>query len=233
MNDNSTPHFKDDRVPRVLDGSFINDEYEEPIQIEYRYSSQTGFDISTRIQNHGYYLSGQKYFDVMSELLDQLPVSSKIIIRHSVMVYKMNKKEIVELEEHLHPYKIRNSATVVYQVKLFYDGIDYQTHPTTEFGGTGGTRGGALEELRSLIDGKFILGVCYFCQYLVGHNPYGGTDYRHDQLYCFRDTPDVFRELEKRYPQTKELEELLSAGTANVSSLHGCSSFSYQARPRP
>ena len=233
MHQNNISSLKDERVARLLVGLFINADYEEPIQIEYRYDSRTGFNIFTRIQNRDYYLSGNRYFDVMSELLDQLPASSKIIIHHRVFLHKEGKKEIVELEEHLYPYEIRNTATVMYQIKFSYQGKVYETHPSSEFGGSSGTRGGVLEELRSMIDGNFVLGVCYFCRYLVDVNMYGGTDYRHDQLYCFRDKQDALIEIEKKYPRLFGLEDLVNTGTANMSSLHGCASFSYQAKPRP
>jgi hypothetical protein len=233
MNQSSMLVSKDNRVPRLLIGHYIDNGYEELIQIEYRYASQTGFDISTRIQNHDYHLSGKKYFDVISELLDKLPISCKIIIHHHLVMQTGDKKEIVELDEHLHPYDVRNAATVLYQISLFYGGKIYETNLSSGFGGTGGTRGGALEELRNLIGNGFILNICYFCKYLIDVNKYGGTDYRHDQLYCLRDNPDVLTKIESLYPQLDDADDLLNIGTANMSALHSCSSFSYQTKPRP
>jgi hypothetical protein len=233
MNQNHMRDSEDRRVPRLLVGQFHNLDLNEPIQIEYRYVPNVGFDLFTRIQNHDYSLSGAKYFDVMSELLDQLPLSSKIVIQHWVMIHAAEKREIVGLEEHMYPYEVRNAATVVYQLKLTYQGTAYETHRSTAFGGSGGTLGGVLEELRRIMGQDFVLGICYFCEKLIDINTFGGTDYRHDQLYCLRDTPQALAEIGRSYPKLRDQESLVSVGTRDMSALHGCSAFSYAGTPRP
>jgi hypothetical protein len=103
--------------------------------------------------------------------------------------------------------------------------VYYETQKHTSFGA-------AAEELRELV-AKLRLHICYFCKNLIEYNEYGGTDYRHDQLYCLRDSPEILAKIMKAYPKLKGYEQLLAQGIPDMDAIHSCSAFVYSKSPRP
>jgi hypothetical protein len=225
----------DKRVARKLLGYYVDGDHREIIQIEYRYSAGNGFTLFTRIQNQDYSFEDKKFFGAMSELLDRLPITSVIVIIHHVIVSHNGESEIVALEEWLRPYKIRNTGTVLYQLKFPFENDFIETEQYTEFGGFFGNHNysSPAEELRARLGGDVHLRACYYCRYLVDYNDYGGTDYRHDQLYCFRDAPEALGKFEETRPKQDGREQWLSQGTPDMDALHSCSAFVYRKTPRP
>jgi hypothetical protein len=93
--------------------------------------------------------------------------------------------------------------------------------------------GSAAEHLRRSLGDEIQLKICYCCKYLIEYNDFGGTDYRHDQLYCFRDNPETLDELMKAYPILRNHQSLLTRGTPDMDALHSCEAFVYRETPRP
>lgn len=221
-----TGNHNDNRVGRYLFGKYQDGDYEEPMILEYRYLYNKGFDISTHIKNKEYRPFGTKFFDAMADLLDQVPLTASVTFWHSLFVAHKGIKKRVDLEEWLFPYDIRGTGTVLYKLRLPFDETYIETQRHTSFGK-------AAEELRGQLGDDRHLLACYYCQYLVEYNEYGGTDYRHDQLYCFRDSRETLAELMKSYPKLYGKEQLLSHGTPDMDALHTCSTFAYRSSPRP
>lgn len=215
-----------EQTARQLFGYYLTNNYKEFIQIEYRYAANVGFDLFTRIQNRDYRFQSNKFFDALSMLLDQLPNTSSIIIQHKVLLSHKKTSTIVALEEWLFPFEVKGSGTVVYKLKLLINRSNIETKKHLDFGS-------AAEELRRQLAPHGQLSICYYCKYLVEYNEYGGTDYRHDQLYCFRDNAQTLNLLMKSYPKLSGCETLLSEGLPNVDSMHSCSAFVYSPVPRP
>lgn len=84
-----------------------------------------------------------------------------------------------------------------------------------------------MEELSLELNelGKNLI-ICYFCKFLIDENQYGGTDYRMDRLYCFKDvSPEIFKEVSEQYPFLIKFRPLLEEALPDVSALHACASF--------
>jgi hypothetical protein len=223
---------EDTRVARQLLGHFIDGDYKEIINIEYRYAFNSNFALYTRIHGHEYQITDHKFFGALAELLDQLPITSAIMIPHQIIVLHNGSEEIARLEEWLYPFE-EPTSTVVYQLKLFVSDGFVETPRYTDFGYAVTDFGSAAEYLRKLLGDETRPEICYYCKYLVEYNDFGGTDYRHDQLYCFRDSPETLNELMKVYPTLKGLESLLAQGTPDMDALHSCAAFTYRETPRP
>ena len=129
------------------------------------------------------------------------------------------------LEEWLYSYDIKNTGTVLYKLRLKVDDKIYETEPSTDFGGTQGGTGGALVQLQNLTQNELEMPVCYFCDLLIEYNEFGGTDYRHDQLYCFRGKAQLLDEINKVYPHLYGQEDILQQATQHLSALHSCDAF--------
>ena len=229
---------EDSRVARQLLGYFVNGAYKGIVQIDYRYTrtaKSSVFDIYTRIQGRDYHVTRHSFFGAIADLLDQLPVTSAVMIPHRIVILRNGKDEdTATLEEWLYPYEDRGIGdTVVYQLKLLVGDSSIETPRRTEHGYLVTDFGNAAEHLRRLLGDAIRLKICYFCRYLIEYNDYGGTDYRHDQLYCFRDSLDVLDELMKTYPILRGRESLLARGTPDMDALHSCAAFTYRETPRP
>ncbi len=233
----ATQQQKDTRVARRYLGYFLDGDYKENIQLEYRYAQyprNSEFNLYTRIQDRDYQITDFKFFAALAELLDQLPITSAIVIPHRIMLLRNHSKEITTLEEWLYPFGNREAGgTVVYQLKLLAGDTWIETPRYTEFGYEVTDFGQAAEALRKRLGGEIQPQICYFCKYLVEYNDFGGTDYRHDQLYCFRDSPETLEELMMVYPILRKHESLLIRGTPNMDALHSCPAFIYRGTPRP
>ncbi len=217
----------------LLKGHFVGPEGREPIQIEYRFLDHESCEIYTVIKGRVFHAREKKFFSVISDLLDTLPPNSSIVISHTIPIKNKGKtREFALLEEWLYPYHIKNSDTVVYKLKLTVDNVVYETKPNTAFGGSQGVDGGVLEQLRNLTQGKVDIQVCYFCKFLIEYNEYGGTDYRHDQLYCFRERPALLHKIDEVYPRLKGQEDILGQTVHNISALHSCDAFELNPKPR-
>ncbi len=227
----------DGRVARQFLGYFIEDEYKEIVQIEYRYTPGGGFDLCTHIRGRDYRITEHKFFSAMAELLDRLPLTSTLVISHQiVMAYPDSAEEKATLEEWLFPFGgEKPTGTVVYQLKLLAGGRRIETSRYTSSGYPVTDFGAAAEELRRNMGSDIRPKICYFCKYLIEYNDFGGTDYRHDQLYCFRDSPETLVELMKMHPDLRNLrtsESLLTQGTPDMDAVHSCSAFIYRDTPR-
>jgi len=229
----------DRRVARRLLGYFIEGDYKEVVQIEYRYSpaeQRPEFEIYTRIRGQEYRFKAYHFFYALADLLDQLPMTSAIMIPHSIVISRNGVDEIATLEEWLYPYDLREKDRIVYQLKLFLSDRHIETpkrhhgYPVTAFGN-------AAELLRKELGSEVRLQICYFCRYLVDYEENGGTDDRHDLLYCMRDAfrsgPDALDEILKAYPTARSRKPLIEKGTPDMDALHGCSAFEYRETPRP
>lgn len=227
------------QIPRRYLGYFIDGDYKEPIQIEYRYAVGSEFRFYTRIKSQDYRIADGKFFGALAALLDKLPETSAIVLPHQVVALSDISEEIVILEEWLYPYKVRDSDTIVYQLKLLHNSQCIETPRYTDAGYAVTDFGSAAEMLRKRIGKGLQLKICYFCQYLIGEAFYGGTDYRHDQLYCMRDRLEEFDELDKLLntlpnpkSQRDEILSLLMWCTSNMDALHSCSAFVYREASR-
>ena len=215
------------QVARHHVGYYINDGYREVIQVEYRYGQYVGFMFRVKIQNKEYKSESAKYFDALSNILDQLPLTSAIVLFHKVIIVSEDSHMISDLEEWLYPYSVRDSGTVVYKLRLYIDQKRIETQKHLDFGN-------AAEDLRTQLGPSYKLQACYFCKYLIEYNEFGGTDYRHDQTYCFRDHLEDYEFLMLYYPNLYGKESLLGLkGIPNMDALHSCSSFTYRVEPRP
>jgi hypothetical protein len=218
----------DAQVARLLDGYFIDGDYRESIQIEYRYEHNNRnnvFSFYTSIRQIVYQEVDYKFFGGLALILDQLPETSAIMIPHRVSILRENIKSVVVLEEWLYPFK-EPTGTVVYQLKLLIKDNPIETKRHFAFGS-------AAEELRKRLADDIRICICYFCKNLVEYNESGGTDYRHDQLYCFRDNEVTLHELLKVYPKLRGYESLLMQGTPDMDAIHSCAAFVYRESPRP
>ena len=202
-------------------------QYKESIYLEYRHAINGGFTLYTRIRGYDYHVTDIKFFYVLAKLLDQLPLTSAIVIPHQIGILHNNSEEAVTLEEWLFPFGERDTNTVVYQLKFMTGSRHIETARYE------GDFGAVSEDLRKRINGEFQLKVCYFCKYLVEYSDFGGTDYRHDQLYCFRDAPQVLDKLMQLYPVLRNHESLLKEGTPDMDAIHSCAAFTYREQPRP
>ncbi len=126
----------DGRVARQFLGYFIEDEYKEIVQIEYRYTPGGGFDLCTHIRGRDYRITEHKFFSAMAELLDRLPLTSTLVISHQiVMAYPDSAEEKATLEEWLFPFGgEKPTGTVVYQLKLLAGGRRIETSRYTSSG---------------------------------------------------------------------------------------------------
>jgi len=113
----------------------------------------------------------------------------------------------------------------MYKLRLALSKSPVETQRHTTFGK-------AAEEFRRILGNELHLHVCYYCKFLVEYNEYGGTDYRHDQLYCLRDNSAYLDEIMQAYPRLRGHEPLLSYGTPEMDALHSCSAFAYRNLPR-
>jgi hypothetical protein len=228
------------RVARRLLGYFIDGDYREVVQIEYRYSpclDRPEFDLLTCIRGKEYFFTEYHFFIALAELLDQLPLTSAIMIPHRIVVLRSNIEEIAMLEEWLYPYEIRDGGdTVVYQLKLDLGDRRIETPKRHESGYLEVAFDAAAERLRSELGSEIQLRVCHFCKYLVDYEENGGSDARHDLLYClrdsFKDNPEAVDELLKAHPSWRSRKPLVAGGTPDMDALHSCSAFVYRETPR-
>lgn len=231
---------EDKRVARKLLGYFIDGDYKEVVQIEYRYApckQRAEFDLYTRIRGQEYDLTNYHFFGTLADLLDQLPLTSAIVIPHHVVISRNDAEEITTLEEWLYPYEMRDTGgTVVYQLKLFVGDRCIETPKRKESGYLVIDFLSAAELLRRELGSEIQLRICHFCKYLVDYEENGGSDGRHDLLYClrdsFKDNPEAVDELIKAYPSWRTRKPLVAKGTPDMDALHGCSAFVYRETPR-
>jgi hypothetical protein len=181
--------------------------------------------LYTHFQGSDHHVTDIKFFGAVSRLLDRLPLTSAIVIPHRIIIVLKTGEEFTTLEEWLFPFE-EPTGTVVYQLKLVAKNSIIETQQHYSFGS-------AAEELRTLLKDDIQIKVCYFCKYLVEYNDFGGTDYRHDQLYCFRDSPETLDPLMHAYPRLRNHEDLLAHGTPDMDALHSCAAFTYRATLRP
>jgi len=213
----------DNRVARHYSAWFVDRDYKELIEIEYRYHFQGQFDLQANIRGIEYRFSDPVFFEALAQLLDNLPKSSSIGIMHHIT---LTDKTFAILEEWVYPFKEPNSQTVVYQLRLIIDSKVIETEQQWDFGT-------AAEQLRGKLGHDPYPRICYFCKYLIDDNEHGGTDLRHDQLYCFRDAPSILDQVMVVYPENLDnVRHLLSQGTADMDATHSCSAFTYRAAYR-
>jgi len=233
---------RDNRVARQLLGYVVSDLQREIVQIEYRYSQlsdRSQWDAVVCIGNREFRWSEVKFFHILSNVLNELPDASYLVIPHNVLVSHDGILKIAVLEERLHPYYEdrtpggESGGTVVYQLKLSLDDVYVETTASTQFGFAVSDLGGAMEQLRRQLPERIQLRICYFCKYFIEYNDFGGTDDRHDQLYCFRDAPDVLKQLMTVYPVLRDHEYLLLQGIRDMDAFHSCPLFSYRNSIRP
>jgi hypothetical protein len=157
------------------------------------------------------------------------------MIPHRIVALDKKVEKIVTLEEWLYPYEIRERDTVVYQLKLLMGDRCIET-PKRHHGYLVSDFYSAAELLRGELDSEIYLRICYFCKYLVDYEENGGTDGRHDLLYClrdsFRDNLEALEELLKTYPTARSRGPLVAKGTPDMDALHSCSAFVYRETPR-
>ncbi len=225
----------DRRVARRYLGYFLDGDYKEAIQIEYRYApcgQYSLFDLYTCIRGQAYYLREEPCFwQAVADLFEQLPLSSTIVVPHQVVVSNKGTLQIAMLEEqwYLAPPP---GGDVAYQLRLFVNDHCFETpsrpsgFPATDFSI-------AAETLRREIPDEWVVQVCYFCKYLVECERNGGTDDRHDLLYCFRDSflgreEELERLLKTAYPTAQTRYTLLPQATPDMDALHSCSAFVYR-----
>ena len=232
---------RDGRVARQLLGYVIQDTQRHVAQVEYRYqqlSDRSQWDVVARIGDREYRKSEVKFFHILADILSELPDGSYLVIPHNVLVLHDDVLQIAVLEEQLRAFNDNQEfggeagGTVVYQLRLLLGDRKVET-ALTHRGYAVTDLGVAMEDLRRKLGDDTQIRVCYFCRYLVEYNDVGGTDYRHDQLHCFRDAPNVLNELMLYYPVLREHESLLSQGTSNMDAFHSCPSFLYRGNPRP
>ncbi|MFZ1506331.1 MAG: hypothetical protein WAV74_06045 [Anaerolineae bacterium] len=228
---------RDNRVARQLLGYVVSDLQREIVQIEHRYSQlsdRSQWDAMVCIGNREFRWSEVKFFHILSDVLNELPDGSYLVIPHNVLVSHDGILQIAMLEERLYPYYEdrtpggESGGTVVYQLKLSLDDAYVETAASTQFGYAVTDLGGAMEQLRRQLPERTRLRICYFCKYFIEYNDFGGTDDRHDQLYCFRDAPDVLKQLMAVYPVLREHEYLLLQGIRDMDAFHSCPLFSYR-----
>lgn len=223
---------EDLRVARYYLGYFVNDGYKELIQIEYRYARNYGFDFYVNIRNKPYITNACHFFGGLAKILDQLPPTSALVILHKIPIIRKSVEEIATLEEWLFPFSEaeKPTNTIVYQLKLFTeDGFYVETPKKTEHGYSVIDFGCAAEYLRRLIGEAIQIKICYFCFNLLEYNDNGGTDCRHDKLYCFRDSPEVLNLILGSRLTSEEIEISLLQGIADMSALHSCMAFVYRS----
>jgi hypothetical protein len=209
----------DKRVARNLSAYFIDEEMRELIQIEYRYEPGVGFDLYTQIQNKIYQFKASRFFYILSDLLDQLPATSSLVIPHQIIGVDNEENEtVITVEEKLYPFIEQDRQTVIYQLKVSINGLVIETSKNYSFDTV-------ADEIRKELEGKYRLKMCAFCKYLLQENYDGGTDYRHDQLYCFRDYPDLLDELLLMSVRSRWHSSLLSKAMSDVDAFHSCSAF--------
>ncbi len=212
----------DTRIARHHVATYMVGGKKEIITLEYRYKPAHEFELFTKIAGRDYVIHELHYFVALGELLDLLPLSSSIMIQHQIIVINNGTEEIATLEEWLFPYEPRGTGTVVYQLKLFFQDklIESARHP--DFAG-------AAEDIRKQSGEGIQIKTCYFCRFLIEDNDYGGTDLRHDALYCFRDKPDLLKEAMEVYPTLRKKGKgaLYLEATPNMDALHSCSVFEY------
>lgn len=222
---------QDNRIARHLLGYFSEGDYREVVQIEYRYEARGRFELRAQIRDKTYKIAGPKFFNALAELLDQLPKNSAITILHHVRVKHDTVEEIGVLEEWLHPFGEPTGGTVVYQLRLLITDRYFETPQRTSSGYFVVDFRNAIKDLQHRLGNELSLIVCSFCNYLIDYDSFGGTDYRHDQLYCFRDAPEALEEILRVYPRLQGQESLLLQGTADMDALHSCSAFTDKRRP--
>ncbi len=231
---------EDRRVARRLLGHFIDGDYKEIVQLEYRYDpckEDREWNLFTRIRGQEYYLTAYKFFGALAELLDQLPVTSAIVIPHREVILNRGTEEIATLEEWLSPYEIRPAGgIVVYQLKLLVGERSFETPKRSKNGYLVSDFGRAADLLRASLGSEIQLRICYFCRYLVEYED-GGTDDRHDMYFCFRDVfpgkPEKVDELLANYPAWRSRGSWVKQGMADVDALHSCAAFTYREKRRP
>src|SRR6266536_269481 len=98
-----TVQSEDKRVARNLIAYFIDGDKKELIRLEYRYAHDVGFDLYTQIQNKIYQFKEPKFFYILSDLLDQLPATSSLMIPHHIIAVDNEAKETaITLETRKH-----------------------------------------------------------------------------------------------------------------------------------
>ncbi|MCP4124640.1 MAG: hypothetical protein GY751_23095 [Bacteroidetes bacterium] len=225
----------DTSIARRILGNYMDGKYKESIEIEYRYTryaDRSEWVLYTSIVGKEYRITDGKYFGAFATLLDQLPLTSVIMIPHQITISRNGVKEVVVLEEWLFPFEDRDAGnTVVYQLALPL-GDNYYKTPKRLHGYLVIDFRTATECLRVQLGDGICLHLCYFCKFLIEYNDFGGTDYRHDQLYCFRDDLEAFEQLLTVYPILRDNESLLDHGLPDMNALHSCSAFEYRKEPR-
>lgn len=226
----SAPGF--DSGNRLI-GWFVDEDYEERIQIEHRsayhrrseyYSAKSRHALYTTIRNVDYRATESRFFEALAGLLDQFPPSSAVRIVHPIVVLRRGQERAAELEEWLRPHKVRDGSAVVYQLSLLLDETRFETRQHLDFAD-------AAEDLRHQLEPDYVLKVCQFCHFLMPFSDRGGTDYRHDQLYCLRDVPELLDEVIGSDSRFKEQLPLLEQDLT-VDALHSCPAFTYRPTPR-
>lgn len=98
---------RDNRVARQLLGYVVSDLQREIVQIEHRYSQlsdRSQWDAMVCIGNREFRWNEVKFFHILSDVLNELPDGSYLVIPHNVLVSHDGILQIAMLEERLYPY---------------------------------------------------------------------------------------------------------------------------------
>ena len=191
----------------------------EVVVIEFRHIPKEGFLLDTKIRGIQYHIFETKFMYVLEELFNNLPPDAYFLIPHEILMYRDGMDRLVQLVERVSPYKTSQNIDVGYQLLLSIDGQEYSTKSIPD-------AMSALEWLTSQIGLNTYFKVCGLCDFMFEDGMYGGTDGRHDLMYCFRDHPEVLDKLisiPRKSPSFPHL--LLNLALQDIDLFHSCSAF--------
>jgi hypothetical protein len=198
---------------------YQENDYAEWIEIDYRFTDGK-YQILTSIQGVEYFIGeGNKWFSGLSELLEKLPLEATITLHHRVFFNTPNGNILADLDEIWSPAPRNWSATVMYQLHLKAGEHHIITEKHSVFGMV-------HRQLREQLPAGTYFCICHNCHYMFEHDEFTGSDDRLDQLYCFRDKPQVLEEIRKVYPRRLgDKAPLVEEGIKGIDALHSCSRF--------
>jgi hypothetical protein len=191
----------------------------EIVVIEIRHIPKEGFLLHTNIRGMVYHIFESKFMYALGELLSSLPSDSSFLIPHEILINDSGTDRLIHLLERIFPYGTGQNVDVSYQLTLSFDGYEYSTSSSPD-------AMSGLEWLASQLGSATYFKVCGFCDFMFEDGMYGGTDNRHDLMYCFRDRPEVLDELRsmpRKSPSFPHL--LLNVALQDLDLFHSCAAF--------
>lgn len=191
----------------------------EIIVLEVRHTPKKGFLLHTKIRGTEYHFFEMKFMNILQVLIENLPPDASLTLSHQLLLHQNGADRVVQLDECIQGYRTGKNVDAGYQFALTVDGQTYATTltPDASF---------ALDELVSQIGENVYFKICGFCDYMYEDGMYGGTDDRHDLMYCFRDHPDVLNKIRSMMRKTPSFPmTLFDIALQDVDLLHSCSAF--------